>query len=66
MKAWGMTPRQWREQSPDDRALMMAFEMFEGVRESYRQEWREENQKDGGKKDNRRNEFEAMKRRMAV
>jgi hypothetical protein len=29
----------------DDRALMMAFEMFNGTLESYRQEWKEARRK---------------------
>ena len=36
-KAWGMTPAQWRETDVDDRAMMVAFEMFESTTESYRQ-----------------------------
>ena len=67
-KAWGLTPRQWRAESADDRALMMAFEMFEGQREAYRQEWREERRtKEAQRKANARtggNDFERLKAMM--
>ena len=61
-KAWGLTPVQWRAQSVDDRADMLAFEMFEGVREAYREEWRERKRetKSGA------NEFLAMKKRKGL
>lgn len=35
-KAWGLTPKEWRETDLDDRAMMIAFELFESTVESYR------------------------------
>ena len=37
-KAFGLTPAQWRAQSPDDRARMIAHEMLKGWREAYQGE----------------------------
>lgn len=34
-KAWHLTPEQWRLQSGDDRARMLAHEMLEGAREAW-------------------------------
>ena len=34
-KEWGLTPRGWRAEPFDDRALMLAFELFCNTRESY-------------------------------
>ncbi len=59
-KAWGLTPRQWREQSLDDQALMLAFDMFEGTRDAYREEYREDRR--DKKPTHAQNEFEAMRR----
>jgi hypothetical protein len=66
-KAWGLTPRQWRDESTDDQALMLAFELFEGARDGYRDEYREAyNEKHGaaGGKKNREGdrEFQGMQR----
>lgn len=44
-KAWRLSPSQWRRQPVDDRALMMAYEMFQSTRDAYREEWREARQK---------------------
>jgi len=63
-KAWGLTPREWREQSPDDRALMMGLDLFEGTLEGYRAEWREDRRKAKG--GDAKNEFEDLKRRMKL
>lgn len=40
-KAWGLTPREWRLESGDDRAWMLMFVLFEGTVEAYRAEGRE-------------------------
>lgn len=40
-KAWRLTPAQWRAQSVDDRALMLALGLFENTREAYREEFME-------------------------
>lgn len=67
MKAWGLTPAQWRQLSPNDQAMMTAFEMFEGVREAYRQEWldeRRERKSKGGDEDDRR--FKGMRQKYGV
>ena len=59
-KAWGLTPRQWREQPPDDQALMLAFELFEGTVNAYREEYREAyHKKNSGEGDR---EFKAMQK----
>ena len=34
-RAWGLTPAEWRRQSADDRARMIAHEIIAGVREAY-------------------------------
>jgi hypothetical protein len=34
-KAWGLTPAEWRRQTADDRARMIAHEIIAGVREAY-------------------------------
>jgi hypothetical protein len=64
-KAWRMSPSQFRTQSADDQALMVALEMFEGTRDAYREQWRQERQ-DRGPKKQPLNEFEEMKRRMKL
>jgi hypothetical protein len=38
-RAWSLTPAQWRAQSMDDRALMMAYDMFTSTCEQYAAEW---------------------------
>ena len=59
-KAWGLTPKQWREQPVDDQALMLAFDLFEGTREAYRDEYRDaQHKKKSGEGDR---EFRAMQR----
>jgi len=68
-KAWGLSPAQWREQSADDRAMMIAFEGFEATRESYRQSWQEEQRERSDKKkagSDGRSEFDQMKARMKL
>lgn len=66
-KAWGMTPRQWRETDVDDRALMMAYELFEITLESYRnQHAREHYEKKAGQKTSGVNEFSQMKSNLGI
>jgi len=62
-KEWRLTPREWRAESEDDRALMMAFEFFTNTREAYRQEWQEQKR---NKDEKGPNPFEAMKRQMGL
>lgn len=67
-KAWGLAPREWREATVDDRALMMAYELFTNTRDAYREEWKEdyrERQKSGKAKKGM-NPYEAMKRRIGL
>ncbi len=63
-KAWGLTPEQWRRQPEDDQAMMVAFEMFEGTRDSYRTEfcenWHKKNDPDRRREGDR--EFRGMQR----
>ncbi|MGA3265478.1 MAG: hypothetical protein ABSE16_01495 [Verrucomicrobiota bacterium] len=65
-KAWGLSPRQWRLESVDDRALMLAFVLFEATLESRRQEYREEVLERKRGKDGAASDFERMKRRFRV
>ncbi|MDE2105485.1 MAG: hypothetical protein KGL39_50120 [Patescibacteria group bacterium] len=70
MKAWGKDPAWWREQDVDDRAMMMAFELFEGTCDSYRDQFsRDYHEKSGKRKaesGSRSNEFSAMKRELGM
>ena len=63
-KAWGLHPRAWREESPDDRALMLAYVLFEGTLEAYRYEWREERRKSKESRGGDAGRFGAMKKRL--
>lgn len=67
-KAWRLTPALWRQQSIDDRALMMAFEMFEGMREAFRAEYRDDKrqqEEDRRKKNGTgQSDYERLKRMM--
>jgi len=62
-KEWGMTPREWREEPFDDRALMLAYELFCSTREAYQQEWQELKRK---KAEKGSNPFDDMKRQMGL
>lgn len=62
-KRWGLYPRQWREQSVDDQAAMMAFEMFCDTREAYRDDYKKKNKDKGG---NGESEYDKLKRLMKV
>jgi hypothetical protein len=64
-KAWGLSPSQWRAETVDDRALMLAFVLFEGTIEAYRYESGKltaESRNGKGKADE--GMFSAMKRRL--
>ena len=65
-----MTPAQWRAADVDDRAMMLAFELFEGTCDGYREQFSREyhDRKNGGGKGERsgRNEFTSMKRDMGL
>ena len=63
-KAWGLTPRQWREESLDDRSLMMAVTLFEATVEGYRQEYREKLADREREKNQPQNDFSRMKERL--
>ena len=62
-KEWGLTPREWREEPFDDRALMLAYELFCSTREAYQQEWQELKRK---KTEKGSNPFDDMKRQMGL
>lgn len=61
---WGLTPRQWRSESPDDRALMLAFVLFESTLEARRFSWREEKREREEQRKSDAGTFTAMKRRL--
>jgi hypothetical protein len=61
-----MTPRQWREADVDDRARMMAFELFCQTRDAYRDEWKEDWRKRNEKGGGGVNPYEAMKKQMGM
>jgi len=64
-KAWGLTPREWRAESVDDRALMQAFTLFEAVIEARRQEWRDQKrEKEEDRRDRDENTFRKLKQRL--
>jgi hypothetical protein len=65
-KAWGLTPREWRAESVDDRALMLSFILFEGMIEARRCAWREERREREEKRRGGRDEntFSKMKDRL--
>ena len=66
-KAWGLTPREWRGESVDDRALMQAFTLFEAMIEARRQEWREKKrEKEEDRRDRDDNTFRKLKQRLKV
>ena len=63
MKEWGILPQVWRQMPIDDRAQVMAFEMFTNTREAYRQEWKDLQRK---KKEKPPNPYEQMKLQMGL
>jgi hypothetical protein len=64
-KAWGLTPREWRAESVDDRALMQAFTLFEATIEARRHEWREQKRlKEEDRRDRDENTFRKLKQRL--
>jgi hypothetical protein len=63
-KAWGLSPSQWRAESVDDRALMLAYVLFEGTLEARRQAWREERRERETRRDGEHGTFSAMKNRL--
>ncbi len=67
-KAWGLSPRGWRQEPVDDRAMMMAFELFTNTRDAYREEWKEEQREraKSGKAKKGMNPYEAMKKSMGI
>lgn len=66
MHHWRLTPRTWRLETEDDRAWMIAFQLFESTRESYRQEWKDAHRE--GRAQNTRDEssFAHMRARMKL
>lgn len=50
-KEWGLTPQQWRRESVDDRAQMMAVVMFDRTIEAYRDWYRKDSKGKGGRDD---------------
>jgi hypothetical protein len=64
-KAWGLTPKEWRAESLDDRALMQSFVLFEATIEAYRQEWRDKQRlKEEDRADRDENTFRKLKNRL--
>ncbi len=63
-KAWGLTPREWRAESVDDRALMRSFTLFEAMIEAYRQEWRDKKREKEEGKGRDENTFQKLKQRL--
>ena len=63
-KAWGLTPREWRAESVDDRALMQAFTLFEATIEARRQAWREAKREKSENRDRDENTFSKLKQRL--
>ena len=63
-KAWGLTPREWRAESVDDRALMQAFILFEATIEAYRQDWRDKKREKEERRDGDENTFKKLKQRL--
>ncbi len=64
-KAWGLTPRQWRAESVDDRALMQSCTLVEATIEARRHEWRElKRTKEEDRKDRDENTFRKLKQRL--
>jgi hypothetical protein len=59
-----LTPREWREESVDDRALMLAFVLFEGTLDARRSEWREEKEEREKRRRGDGGVFGRMKERM--
>jgi hypothetical protein len=59
-----MGPAEWRSQTVDDRALMVAYELFNATRDAYRDEWKEERR--GKKNVDGINPYEAMKAQMGL
>ena len=60
-----MTPREWRAESVDDRALMLAFISFEGTIEARRYAWREERrEREEARHNQDENTFNKLKQRM--
>ena len=60
-KSWGLTPRQWRQEPPDDRMLMMAFDTFENTCDAYRDSLRNKETENAAQR-----EFRAMQRDKAI
>ena len=68
-KSWGLTPAQWRAADVDDRAMMLAFELFEGTCDSYREQFSREYHDRKNAKGGRttgQNEFSRMKQEIGL
>jgi hypothetical protein len=60
-----LTPREWRAESVDDRALMLAFILFEGTIEARRYAWREERrEREESRNHQDENTFNKLKQRL--
>jgi hypothetical protein len=64
-RSWNLTPAEWRAQSLDDRAMMMAYVMFTETVEQYRFHWKEQQRKKAEKPAGT-NPYQAMKRDMGL
>jgi hypothetical protein len=67
-KEWKIRPREWRGMSVDDRALVMAYELFTNTRDNYIMEWKDDarERKEKGKGAKPENPYKAMKRTMGL
>ena len=70
-KAWGMSPKEWRETDLDDRAMMMAFELFESTIEGFRTQhardhFEKQAKNSGNESRSSTNEFSQMKAQLGI
>ena len=67
-KSWGLTPAEWRALDVDDRASMMASDLFEGTCTAYAAEYSSDyhDRKAGKGRSSGQNEFSEMKREMGI
>jgi hypothetical protein len=58
-QAWSLTPQEWRRQSVDDRARMLAHEVIKGIRTGYEMDH-------ASAEPEKTNSFTEMKRRIGM
>lgn len=65
IKEWGRDLKWWRRQTVDDRAMMMAYEIYMSTVSQYRDEWMDKKRKD--KRDGEsHNPYKAMLRKFGL